>query len=405
MAKSKLSGQKFVSRGTGLHIDSNLYSMWRTEISKGKFIDLDRMRPFQSFYALSDANPDQKLKDGGLEVVPGFHLYAEEYFGFLPDQTSRRVAHLPHSTKFKGREDTWILNCIRKVQRMPENWTPYTLDTAKSQDLHELIQKSRRLVTEHDKMDYIPIQRGDFILWDIRLPHQNSDANDSDTIRSVFYHAYLLAEPQEINIKTVKDILKSRKTRDHQPDFNKKWTDIEKQGLDPLPELDTPFTKMLYNVEEWDVNVGDEIISRFGNLLTDKHIAFYKQYGYVVIENMIDSNICDQLYNQILSHAKFCGCDVGSLMQGGLITAEHWDKIGGAFGAMVEFFWLPIQEQLRLDERAYAVTSKLLSETWARNDQSFSCPFADRIDPRKLWLYNDRVNIRVPDAVIRKMQQ
>jgi hypothetical protein len=249
----------------------------------------------------------------------------------------------------------------------------------------------------------VPIQKGDFILWDIRLPHQNSDANETNVGRFVFYHAYLPARVPGLN-KIIEEIKTKRPTRDHISDFSTRWNDIEKEGLPEQKPLETPFEKMLYNEQEWDVSVGDELIAKHGHLLTEKHISFYNQFGYVVIENLIETSTCENLYNQILSHAKFLGCDVESLLEGGKITGDDWNKIGGTFGAMVEFFWLPWQEKIRFDERTYAITASLLSKTWTSGAAEFQCPFSDKIDHRALWLYNDRVNIRIPDSIVQSLQ-
>lgn len=398
--------KKFESKGTGLHIDSNTFSLWKTETPTGKLIDLKKLRPFQSFVALSDAHTSKQVKDGGLEVVPGFHTYCEDYFKLSPEQGTRRNLERwgTYNTKLRDKDDKWILNCVQKIQRIPPNWKPTPVDTTPSKDLQTCINKARRIITDHDKLDFVPIQKGDFIFWDIRLPHQNSDNNDSDICRSVFYHAYLLANPSYLNSELIEEISQKRPSRDHISDFNKRWTHIEKRGLEDQIPLNTPFEKMLYNQQKWEPSVGDEIISRYEHLLTEQHIAYYEQYGYVVVENLFENDTCDRLYNQILSHSKYLGCDVESLLQGSKkFTADDWQKIGGTFGSMVEFFWLPEQEKIRLDERAYALTAKLLKKTWLAGKDNFHCPFASEIDYRTMWMYNDRVNIRVPDAIVRAL--
>jgi hypothetical protein len=80
MTKQRNKKKKLVAKGTGLHIDSNLYNMWKTERITGENVDLERLRAFQSFVALSDANKDKEIRDGGLEVVPGFHLLAGAHY-------------------------------------------------------------------------------------------------------------------------------------------------------------------------------------------------------------------------------------------------------------------------------------------------------------------------------------
>lgn len=66
--------------GTGLHIDVNGYNIWAKEMQDGTFTELDRFRLFQSYLACSANSKPYKGKDGGMLVVPGFHLICESYF-------------------------------------------------------------------------------------------------------------------------------------------------------------------------------------------------------------------------------------------------------------------------------------------------------------------------------------
>jgi hypothetical protein len=392
-------------KNTGLHIDSNAFNLWETQVNHNTYKPLDRFRPFQSFIALTDSSSNQRKQDGGLEVVPGFHQIMENYFQHHEAGYRGRLLHVsPYNMKFDEDIDDWIYPEIQKVQRIPADWQPSnevnnTISISKGSGgrTEQYIAHCQKISREHKALKYEPVKAGDFVFWDIRLAHQNSEKNATDVIRSVFYHAYLLAQPDYINKNKIAEYKKIRRTRDHSSDFNKKWTNIEKTGFEPK-ELDTTLSQLLYDEKEWkddllqdDGEIG-KILKKHNGLITERHIAFYKRYGYVTIENAVDSELCQALYDQALQQSKLLGCDI---RKG--VTAEEWKKIGGNFGAMVEYFWLPQQEIMRHSEELYTITVDLYQQTWGSQDPLFANPLKDA-DGRKLWVYNDRMNIRLPDS-------
>lgn len=69
-----------IQRGTGLHVDINGYNMWKKQNPDESFTDLDRFRLFQSYLACTDNSAELKGRDGGMSVVPGFHLICEQFY-------------------------------------------------------------------------------------------------------------------------------------------------------------------------------------------------------------------------------------------------------------------------------------------------------------------------------------
>lgn len=389
--------QKF----TGIHLDSNAFNLWEREVSPHVYEPLDRFRPFQSFVALTDTSEKRNVKDGGLEVVPGFHHIMERYFqNHEAGYRGRRQTVGPYNNSFDESIDSWLYSEIQKCQRIPDDWkipSEPVPPVPKDQKTEESIALCKKIVAEHKKLKYSPVKTGDFLLWDIRLAHQNSERNETENIRSVFYHAYLLAQPSHINQKKINEYKKLRVTRDHSSDFNRKWSNLEKTGFVPAT-LDTKLSKLLYDEEKWnddllaeDGEIG-QILNKYKNVITDRHLAFFNRFGYVVIENAVSTELCKALFDQAMNHAKFAGCEI---KKG--VTKKDWTKIGGGFGAMVEFFWQPQQERIRFDEKLYAITSELFQKTWATKQGLFSHPI-ENVDGRKLWLYNDRMNMRIPDS-------
>ena len=136
------------------------------------------------------------------------------------------------------------------------------------------------------------------------------------------------------------------------------------------------------------------------NYSLKKHVKYFQRYGYVVVvENLVGDNDCDQLLTELKENSKLVGCPLDEEF-----TKSQFKSIGGGFGAMVEWYYLRMQQILRMDEKLYAVTVNLLSNTWCSSTPNeyqtpYECPFKNQINPAKLWLYIDRMNFRRPDKV------
>lgn len=413
---------KVTQSGTGLHLDCNPYDIWRTEQGTNGasfYSDLEWFRPFQSFVALTDASGDRERKDGGLELVPGFYSVCTTYFdqkliGLGPDdeKPGRNLDRWgPYVARFTRGVDDWILDQIVKAQRIPDDWQlPMQQNGAAAAappaTAHECLLYCKSIAREHRSLTFKPIEAGDFVLWDMRTPHQNSESNDTNTVRSVFYHAYMVAEPSEINEARIALYANYRLKLRHTPDFASKWADLERDG-EVLP-LDTKLAKALYNEIEWNeldqplqqngnvVSDIDQLIGNYGQLLTDRHIAFFKRFGYVVVEGAMPRQQATKLYNEAIQFCKKKGCD---LLDPSSLGAKEYERIASQFGGTVELFYLEEQQRIRLDETMYAITAKLGAETWNTNQGPFTHPFTNQnFDSRKLWLYIDRMNIRLPTS-------
>jgi len=155
----------------------------------------------------------------------------------------------------------------------------------------------------------------------------------------------------------------------------------------------------LYNQTAWsELEKSDtpaqQLIDDHGQLLTDRHIAFFKKFGYVVVEGAVSKKQATKLYRAATKFTKNKGCD---LLTPNELGAKEYKKVATSFGAMVELFYLEEQQKIRLSEATYAITAKLGVNTWNTCEGTFAHPFADQnLDCRKLWLYIDRMNIRLP---------
>ncbi|EFC43146.1 hypothetical protein NAEGRDRAFT_80163 [Naegleria gruberi] len=409
-----LQNEELKQAGTGLHLDAWPYNLWaklRKDMSYGQ---LDRFRPFQSMVCLTDGHEDPTLKEGGLELIPGFSAIAEEYFPATDrkyrDGKSFRVKSpwiSSYHIRFNQPEDTDLFELVRKVKRVPKDWKAPTSASVPSagSSVEEYMKYVNMVVKEHDNIPYEPVKKGDFVYFDIRSPHRNSDANHMDRPRSVFYHAYSVSN--KVNLKTIENLKEKRKKFEHPEDFNGKFSMEQKvmnteTDLLPLSTLG----KCLYNEISYNPLLQEDskddaikvILEKHSDVLTQRHIDFYHRYGYVVVENLVSNEDVTQLFKELTHYSAKCGCKLDS----DSLTTSEFKKVASGFGAMVEFYYLPTQQKLRMDEKLYASTVKLLSNTWCAKSPNalkvpYKCPFASDLDPRCLWLYVDRMNYRLPD--------
>ncbi|KAG2392554.1 hypothetical protein C9374_011279 [Naegleria lovaniensis] len=402
-----------IQTGTGLHLDSWPYNLWGKLKSDFTYGPLDRFRPFQSMLCLTSGHTNPNKKEGGLELIPGFASVAERYFPamdeMLREGKSKRTKSpwiSSYHIRFNQKEDEPLFELVRKVKRVPRDWTapPASTELLSTMNANDCLEYMRKIVKEHDAIPYHPIEKGDFIYFDIRSAHRNSDANEMDRPRSVFYHAYSVAH--RVNEKTIESLKEKRKIFEHPSDFNSKFK-MEQQLLNVEKDLIplTPLGQCLYNERSYKtlLQPDDQIqpIVNQHSRLTQRHIDFYHRYGYVVVENVVSDADCEQLLNELCQYSAKAGCPL-SLNSNSALSQSDFANIGGNFGAMVEWYYLPMQQQLRQHEGLYATTVSLLANTWCAKTPNayhvpYNCPFADHLDPRKLWLYVDRMNFRMPD--------
>ncbi|KAL9646883.1 hypothetical protein ABK040_013743 [Willaertia magna] len=408
------SAEQIKQNGTGLHLDSWPYNLWEKLFHDYTYVPLDRFRPFQSMVCLTDGDSNRNIKEGGLELIPGFHAICEKYFP-LNDIKLRGNDTNNIRTKsswvssyhlgFDKEEDQYLKKFIRKVQRIPEDWKapPASTTLCNITSVEECVNHVKLIGEEHDSLTYVPVKKGDFIFFDIRSPHQNSDANETKTARSVFYHAYLLRHA--CNEKTINDLKERRKTLDHPKDFNSKFSNMEKKIMSANEELDTELSKLLFNEKEWTNEVIerdseiDKILRKYDEILTERHIQFYHRFGYVVVENAVETSECDDLLNEFLGASTKLGCPIDKKNE---LTNGEWRNIAGNFGAMIEFYWLKGQQNIRKSEKLYTATVKLLANTWCCKQDNlwnvpYKCPLIEEVNPKCLWLYIDRLNYRLSE--------
>lgn len=460
--------------GSGLHLDSNPYNFWNKEIIKPSstkdkeefdLVPLDRFRPFQSFVALTD----QVKNDSTLQVVPGFHQYAEEYYQNT-DKHGRNIYKWgTYSVKIKKSTDPLLdaKTDVQDIHRIPPGWAsvgdayPHEdlIKVLEFAELHkvaplDMIEKVRndqaanhidavfivnRIMTtlkvnstlgdsirrirthrswfmpgletivnkisaisdEHKAMASKTakptgneIKQGDFVIWDVRTPHQNGHSNSTDKPRQVFYHAYLAAIDQ-VNKNAIEHIAKCRLTSKHISDFSKVFSHVE-DGTKPTGFEDLGM--YLYDQEQWTAR-GVEMFKdpTIRSKVTQRHIDYLKRYGYVVIENVVDVEQVTNLKNAISSKLTKHGVDLTN--QVGPMSASTWNnftKISNPFGGMVEFFWLPEQEAIRQSTTSYNIMAEIMQHTWCSDTVIYKHPYGDKMVAEHLWVYCDRINYRFP---------
>lgn len=311
-------------------------------------------------------------------------------------------------TKFNKETDTWILNKIQPIGRVPSDWQiPSNLlpTVTNATNLQQLQQIVTEIADEHSQLTFDPIQAGDFVFWDIRMAHQNADTNDTDKIRHVIYHAFLLANEQ-VNGKLVKDVQYCRNNCKHLiPDFPKVYANLEatQETKNALPKL-TKLGQQMYNMTPYYDPVPqftpeeDQGVKIGMSKVTDRHIAFYKRYGYVVIENAMPKEFVQQCQVGISNFLKKRGVPLDLTKSGEQnVTLEQWEKVGQRFGGMIESFWTAEHEQVRLSPVLYGINVALGGATWAKNEGFFQSPYG-KFSPYHLWLYSDRQNVRFPSS-------
>jgi len=175
---------------------------------------------------------------------------------------------------------------------------------------------------------------------------------------------------------------------------------IEQRGYSPTNL--TPLGEFLYNYNSWE---SDSTVANSQPTiqLTAKQIAFFKRYGFVVIQDCIPLNLIDSLNTEIYEKLRgIAGIDPENLLAS---TKVQWNKVAGRFGGMLELYFLKGQEDIREHPNPYWATVQLLENTWfAQNNAEigFGHPI-EGLNPRHLWLYVDRMNFRLPETIMEKI--
>eukprot|EP01125_Pyxidicula_operculata_P011899 TRINITY_DN3895_c0_g1_i1.p1 TRINITY_DN3895_c0_g1~~TRINITY_DN3895_c0_g1_i1.p1 ORF type:complete len:437 (+),score=79.25 TRINITY_DN3895_c0_g1_i1:78-1388(+) len=390
---------------TGPHLDINPYCMWKKQMvqfpkSESDYVPLDRWRPFQAQIPLRD----QVQNDGSLEVIPGSHLFIERYYQLMPPGVGTSIPLRSYNCGLEE-ESADILPFFAYVKRIPEDWDAKKLTTLPTTE--QIQAMSRQEVAKWLSVLYKEIRSfeksadyprtGDYIIWDMRLPHQTGVHNRSNQVRQTLYHALIPSVSCNVDITQ-----KQRNNRDvglHPPDFPKLYVDLEQSdGYTPfdLNQLGT----YLYGYESWPSGQDLGHLTEGSDFkLTQQQIDFFQRYGYVVIPNCIPQQLIDGLQEDITNFLGRRGIDVNDLENS---DKRNWNKVCGIFGAMLEYYYAPHHEAIRQHPNTYLATSQLLKNTWAstnKKELGFWHPFEEELNPEKLWIYIDRMNYRVPERI------
>lgn len=365
--------------GTGHHIDVDPLDPFE---SGGRV----RWRPFQALIALSDQHPG----DASLEVVAGFHRVCTPWYVLTWNGTPKPVGEWGFTVKIDRDQDRPIIDRFRVAHRIPTGWSADGLpEPPLFETTADVIAWLDRCQTELSAQPVRPVQAGDYVLWDPRMAHANGASNTSSVVRRCMYHAYVPAIGAHAALRSwildrrrqglLRAEVRWGKSPDHQP----------------LP-LSPGFERMLYGLEPWKLPLPGP--QPDPPLLTEAHHAFFRRYGYVVVEGVIDADTVNRVNLATEDFIKeHSGVDVHRPQQ--TLTAQRWSKVGDSFGGMLQTEWLTEMERIRLMKRPYAATVELLRSTWYQRTVPFEHPFDD-LDPEKLWSYPDRQNFRWPDAVL-----
>jgi hypothetical protein len=387
-------------------MDINPHCLWKKQLvsvpqSKFDYAPLDRWRPFQSQIPLKD----QVLRDSSLEVIPGIHLFVERYYQIGTPGEGLTIPPRHYNCHLKKGINDDLIDLFVYVRRIPEDWDPTILTALPTQqeiskmDRNQIVKYLTLLKSEIRKLEKTAEfpKAGDFIIWDMRLAHQNGTENLSKQVRQTFYHAYLPCAP--LNEDTISKIKDNRDKGIHPDDFPKSHAHIE-QKFERCTLSD--LGNLLYHHSAWtnDTQITDNTPTY---QLTPNQITFFRRYGFLVIPNCIPQPLIESLKNEIDEKFKvIAGIDTNNILASG---KEQWKKIGGSFGGMIELFWCRFQDEIRQHPNPYWVIVQLYESTWFNQNHKelgYDHPFMD-INPRHLWLYCDRMNYRLPEDILRKI--
>ncbi|EFA86131.1 hypothetical protein PPL_00691 [Heterostelium album PN500] len=101
------------------------------------------------------------------------------------------------------------------------------------------------------QLQHIPMQRGDVIFWDWRIPHCNDEVHSGTAVREVVYSAHLPAVP--LNDRYALEQLNWYHKGVHPTYTSKQFATLESIDYQ-LPTL-TPLGKQLMNIDKWSLDL------------------------------------------------------------------------------------------------------------------------------------------------------
>eukprot|EP00300_Choanocystis_sp_HF-7_P009625 c16538_g1_i2.p1 GENE.c16538_g1_i2~~c16538_g1_i2.p1 ORF type:complete len:742 (+),score=93.43 c16538_g1_i2:234-2228(+) len=342
--------------GTGRHIDCNPSEPCSE-------------RPFQAFVQLSIA--DQSGADGALTVVPGFHHYAQAYFrscggrqplgGFFPLCPKLHPDLFDPQEPRDGGHNLWRVVC-----RIPDGWEASGLSEIRSGGrLSTKTTISRLEALANELQQGQAPQPGDYVIWDTRLVHSTgppASYNSTSNVRQVFYCSFT---------PNASSVFVSQQIRVREAGLHPSWSphthvQLETTDYEPFPLSDSGREVYGYNdrrrssSEMQQVSTG----SVAPNLLTQRHVDFFRRYGFVVIPDAVAQSDVDLLVREIAEAVQqHAGFDLKGNLED--LTVQSLSKVTSAHGGgMLELYWLPGMERIRQSATLHTITRELLRATW-----------------------------------------
>ena len=410
-------------KGTGCHLDTNGYNPFVEEQDPFgiNVLPLQKYMPIQAFVCLSSSSSSSSssskenknlLLDGGLQIIPGFHIVCQKYFqvqGRSPKgKTSVIGRNLgrwgKYNTKFSKGFHSHLLENLITVGRIPEDWDYNSLKEINSKTLESLktVEDFGNHITEVRKeiseLGLGSLQAGDYVLWDNFIPHQTAEENMTETVRRTFYLTFIP------DIDCNKNYLKTqRERRDkklHPTDFEKTWEATEMDSeFKPLSQNQ----KLLWSYKEYEKTeeARKQRLEKIQEMfpLERKYIEFYKRYGFVVIPEVISKELVEGLNKAVDKYIeRKTKIRLNNLEE--TFFGDEWKKISGVFGGMLNVFYLNEMEAIRERFECYAIVSQLLEETHSKgNLELFENPLGP-YDSTCLHVRADRLNYRFPSHII-----
>jgi len=267
-------------------------------------------------------------------------------------------------------------------------------------------------------------------LWDTRLAHSTGERNtfsSSSELRQAFYCSYVLQSMDESGLH--KRMIQSCRDLSTSPEWAPSSSTSPFLSGFSAERLRGRIGRALYGysstrsrrhrrfgsseVEEEEEKKeepgggggGGENIT---NLATDAHIAFFRRYGFVVIENIVSKDLARELRDAVRKEMKDrCDIDVTSLD-----TLKHtitFEKLRRAYSpdgaAMVEMYWHPLMERIRQDPAVSGTFLELVRGTWGRGGSAYRLSGLKKKvdDDENLLIYIDRTNLKLPGCALENL--
>ena len=384
--------------GTGRHVDGDVNEPLAS-------------RPFQALVQLSDSSPTATgaHADGSLKVLPGFHAAASRFFGAadLPPPSGGFTPLTADSHADLCAPELWL-----PVRRVPAKWhalhaagklpPPSAAATARARGA--IVKGLRKLSAELKELgEAAPARRGDYVMWDPRLPHSTGEPaalNGGGATRQVFYCAFMLARDNGALAAEQRACRDSGLHPSWAPNTHRHDEARSDYVAAPLGELgdalygygcaarsadqdrhalaEARAKQRAADDGRWAAAEGGGD-SACG--LSEAHAAFFARYGYVVVERALGEAMVARIAAEVREHLKgrhgvepnTGGGENGGGGGGGGESGGGGEHGGGApltmprlqrafspdGSGMLELYWLPAMEAARQAPALLRITQRL----------------------------------------------